>query len=431
MQLEADAEEAATSQRLAKTECERIVRMDVVRAQEAGTSYTAFQQQFRPEGGHRSLQQVWEEVEAERAARRVNRVHSTGEPSPWGAFDAGAAAISALRMDARLLQLPKRVVVSCYVNDLLEVDLVGEVWRPTLSFTLDWTDDGAIMQECDDGKGWRLKGDEDEIWRPFMDFENVVGREEALNDTVGVYTQKRRPLITQFRRHSNQLRPRFMDLSAFPFDVLELDCVCSFAWNASEIELVPGPLQIAPEVKSHSEYLFLGASWVTEKRSYEYLKRYDDSAVYPQLVLTLQLQRRPYYYLMRLVFSLFLITCFEMCSFFLEPNALADRFGVTGTVVLAAVGVQYVAAENLPRIAYLTRLDIWIGVLFVALWLSFCENLCVHLWERCRAPASSWLRPALFLCFVSAATIWFIWPLWQYQRRERQLRQGTEKEKRE
>ena len=264
-----------------------------------------------------------------------------------------------------------------------------------------------------------------------MDFENVVRREDALNDTVGVATQKSRPLITQFRRHSNQLRPRSMDLSAFPFDELELDCVCSFAWNASEVELVPGPLQTASEVKSHSEYLFLGASWVTERRSYEYLKRYDASAVYPQLVLTLRLQRRPHYYLLRVAFSLFLITGFEICSFFLEPGALGDRFGVTGTVVLAVVGVQYVAAETLPRIAYLTRMDIWICILFVALWLSFCENLCVYLWEGCRAPASSWLRPALFASFIVVATIWFIWPLWHYHRRERQLRHSTEKEKME
>ena len=42
-------------------------------------------------------------------------------------------------------------------------------------------------------------------------------------------------MITQFRRHSNTLRPRRIDLSAFPFDVLELDCVCSFAWNVDEV----------------------------------------------------------------------------------------------------------------------------------------------------------------------------------------------------
>ena len=54
--------------------------------------------------------------------------------------------------------------------------------------------------------------------------------------------------------------------------------------------MVPGPLQIAPELTANSEYMFLDASWKVSRRSYGYFERYDDSAEYPPLPHLLRAQ---------------------------------------------------------------------------------------------------------------------------------------------
>ena len=94
----------------------------------------------------------------------------------------GSEPLSAERMDSR--SGPKRAVVSCYVNDLLSIDVVDSAFTPSLSFTLDWTDDGNV-ERSDDG-GWQLKDgvDTDEVWRPFMDFENIVEKQDALDAKI-------------------------------------------------------------------------------------------------------------------------------------------------------------------------------------------------------------------------------------------------------
>ena len=49
-----------------------------------------------------------------------------------------------------------------------------------------------------------------------MDFENIVEKQDALDDVVQVFAQGGRPVMTQFRRHINTLRPHNIDLRNFP-----------------------------------------------------------------------------------------------------------------------------------------------------------------------------------------------------------------------
>ena len=328
-----------------------------------------------------------------------------------------------------------------------------ETFTPLLSFTLDWTDDGAIEKSEGSGSGWVLKVDEDELWRPFMDFENLVERADKLDDTVGVFTQQGRPIINQFRRHINVLRPHKLDLKEFPFDTLQLDVVLSFGWDSTEIQIVPGLIEAADIVQSTPEYVLTSLTATVGDRRYGYFDRYDKSSAYPHLTITMQLARRPFYYIIRLVGTLCAITCMEYTSFLLEPSALSDRFGVSSSVVLAAIGIHYTAAENLPKVPYLTRLDKYMFLCYLLIFVSFVENIVAFKvnqglpsgprettnaalmacyaswWPMCDADSLSRAEDTLafgYVCGVALATLWFNWPLVAYYTRVVQLGKTTQ-----
>lgn len=368
-QDESDAFDAAALKAEAMKAADRIVKADIRKAQQRGLDYHTFRSQYRPVGGDASLHKLWEEA-------------AVGNPSPAKGKAVAADAGGWEPLDLSLPPLPcdvmdgsahKTAVVSVHVNDLLSVDVVGAVFTPLVSFTLDWTDDGAIEWNSA-GSGWALKVDEDEIWRPFMDFENLVEKADSLDDTIGVYTQGGRPIVNQFRRHINVLRPRKMDLAAFPFDTVELDIVLSFGWTSNELQVVPGPVDVSEAVHSSSEYVLTGRRVNVTDQRYSYFERYDASASYPHMTVTLELTRKPLYY-MRLVLTLLAVTCMEITSFLLPATDLSDRFGVSGTVVLAAIGFHYMAAEHLPKLAYLTRLDYYIIWCYILIFGSFVENI--------------------------------------------------------
>jgi hypothetical protein len=313
-QSESDASDAAELKEAAKLAAERIVKADIRKAQQAGLDYDTFRKEYRPVGGDavsicpcfprtvcrdvdsaerclwymQSLHKLWEEFsEGSSSATGKHRASGTGgngggggsdgsSGGGWEALDLSRAPLSCDTMDPA--DTPKRAVVSCYVNDILKVDLVDEVFTPLLSFTLDWTDDGAIERSSSGtSTGWALKVEEDELWRPFMDFENLVEKAESLDDTVGVFTQGGRPIVSQFRRHINVLRPHKLDLREFPFDTMNLDVVLSFGWDSKELEVVPGVIEAADMVHSSSEYVLTGLDAHVTDRRYGYFERYDDS----------------------------------------------------------------------------------------------------------------------------------------------------------
>lgn len=371
--------------------------------------------------------------------------------SSWGALDLSRSALSCEVMDPA--DGPKRVVVSCYVNDILQIDVVAETFTPLLSFTLDWTDDGAIEQTQGSGSGWVLTVDEAELWRPFMDFENLVEKVDSLDDTVGVFTQQGRPIINQYRRHINVLRPHKLDLKEFPFDTLQLDVGLSFGWDSTELMIVPGVIEAAEIVQSSPEYVLTGLTATVNHQRYGYFEQYDKSSSYPHMTVTIQLARRPFYYIIRLVLTLCAITCMEYTSFLLEPSALSDRFAVSSSVVLAAIGIHYTAAENLPKVPYLTRLDKYMFLCYVLIFASFIENIIAFKvnqglpqgsretsnaalmacyaswWPVCDAASLSSVEDTLasgYLGCVSAVTLWFNWPLVAYCRRIAQVEEQRE-----
>jgi hypothetical protein len=45
----------------------------------------------------------------------------------------------------------------------------------------------------------------------------------------------------------------------------------------------------------------------------------------------------------------------EATAFLLSPDELGDRFGVTGTIFLAAVAFYFVTAEQVPKVSYSTQ----------------------------------------------------------------------------
>ena len=150
-----------------------------------------------------------------------------------------------------------------------------------------------------------------------------------------------------------------------------------FGWDESDLAVAAGLLEVAPRVATHPEYLLVGAQAEVGRRECALRQRYDgcEDKGHPLLTIRLRLRRRPWYYLLRLVFTLFMVTTMGSLSFLLPPEDLAIRLGLTGTVVLSAVGFQVVAAGSLPKVPYLTRFDVWILLMHMLIFASFLENM--------------------------------------------------------
>jgi hypothetical protein len=85
------------------------------------------------------------------------------------------------------------------------------------------------------------------------------------------------------------------------------------------------------------------------------------------------------YFLIRIVTVSTLLNLMETCSFLMSPADLGARFGVSGTTFLSAVAFYFVTVEQIPRVGYHTRCDLWSSYSFFLLFGSTVENAAVFI----------------------------------------------------
>lgn len=62
----------------------------------------------------------------------------------------------------------------------------------------------------------------------------------------------------------------------------------------------------------------------------------------------------------------------------MEPADVGDRVGTCIEAALTATAFQLLCAEALPKVSYLTQLDIFLMALFVLIFLACVESVCVY-----------------------------------------------------
>ena len=152
-------------------------------------------------------------------------------------------------------------------------------------------------------------------------------------------------------------------------------------------------------------------------------------------MIRLRVRRDPWYYLLRITFVSVILSAVEACSFLIDVNDLGGRFGVSGTMLLSAVAFYFVTLEQLPKVAYLTRTDVWNMCTFLLLFLSTMENglsywILASGWRDAEwVAAMEWWSCAAYVAASFGSTAWYVWPLLEYRRDVAAMAAAKEKEK--
>jgi hypothetical protein len=167
-----------------------------------------------------------------------------------------------------------------------------------------------------------------------------------------------------------------MELQRFPLDrqFLNMDLnvwlqTPTVRWNW----ILKPPVWVPQDY--HKPIMVRVVSSVTE---YELLPPWVDFAKKePPFTIRLRVNRLAMYYGGNIVLPNFLIVLGCFSAFAIAPVNVADRLAVSITLMLAAVAFRFVIESMLPKVTYLTLMDYYIMVGFLALSLLICENAIV------------------------------------------------------
>lgn len=257
--------------------------------------------------------------------------------------------------------------IGIYIIDISRVDDANQRFSTDFFLRLTWNDPRLAFEANGNSSSPKLLS-LDEIWHPAVGIIQQEDLDRHYRDNVEIDPSGN---VKYSQRYSGNIH-FVMDLRDFPFDDHTLTLsASSYPHDIHEVQLIPDP-QI-----TGIDPVFTLTGWDIVSSGYNT----DTSYMAPQnkyrsrFNLEIEINRRPGFFLMRIVFPLSIIVFMSWMVFWINPVHLEAQIGVSATALLSLFAFHFSMSELLPRISYLTRMDIFVTGSTLLIFLAIVETV--------------------------------------------------------
>ena len=272
-------------------------------------------------------------------------------------FDGGAACaqqrqVSRPNPDAG----PTTVSVAIWLIDIDSIDSALQNFVANVWITLVWQD-SRLAYRGKESRTYKLA----DVWHPRVQIANEIGLiRKTMPEEVEVSPQG--TVIYRQRYVGPFSQP--LNLRDFPFDThaFQLHLVAP-GYTRNEIRFVPDARYVAGGLE-HAAGIAKNISlpdwkirgFLTKDLPYTVIPGYDTVGY----AFEFTAERQSQYYIWKIVLPLVLIVLMSWSVFLIDPTNAGPKIGVATTAMLTLIAYRFVVDSQVPRVAYLTRLDIFI-----------------------------------------------------------------------
>ena len=307
---------------------------------------------------------------------------------------------------------PVDIHVGLFVNELREIDAMADTFRFLGTVTATWCDPRLAFDPQEEGTetlayhGLAAEEKTNSIWTVQGFPTNQIG---AVAATQRVLRQRFDGRISATLNFDTKLAADY-DLRRFPFDKQTLTLgMESFAWDASQL------VMIANHDTTGFSNDFIMPEWdivdVFAETMITDVARSEEP--FSRLLLSIVIERKSGFYLWKVLLPLLIIVALSWSVFWMKDEKFAVRVRTSATGILTIVAYQFMAAKDLPRVAYLTLIDKIMVASFILLAITVVQSLIV---SRCSDPEvgrridrnARWIFPLAYvglILIVVAATM--------------------------
>ncbi len=130
-------------------------------------------------------------------------------------------------------------------------------------------------------------------------------------------------------------------------------------------------------------------SWKAESRPYI---PFEGEVGTPGYIMEIQIKRRPSYFIWKVIFPLCLIVIMYWIPRWLDPKESSTSIGISTTAFLTLVAYLFAITVLLPKVSYLTRMDDFILLSTLLVFVGLISNGYIDIFDQCRAYCSSRTR---------------------------------------
>jgi hypothetical protein len=303
------------------------------------------------------------------------------------------------------------VGIGIFANQLRSLDAVRDQYTFRGHLKATWCDPRLAFDPNEAGSDERVffggdaKRQRDLIWLPGGFPANRSGSFETTERVVRIFPDG---TVYNDLNVSIQLHAAF-DLRRFPFDSQKLELIIdSFRWSADEMVFVPDPTTagFAPDF-SIQEWEIEGVNGPAEE-----FVPLRSAVPNSRFIYEIRVSRRAGFYLWKVMLPILIIVALSWSVFWMTDERLPGRSRITATGVLTVVAYQFVIADGLPHITYLTVLDKMMLVSFSILSVTVLQSMLVARYFDTQPDVahridviSRWLFPCIYILLLAACVI--------------------------
>ncbi len=260
------------------------------------------------------------------------------------------------------LERPTSVWMSVFVVDVDQVESAEQSFLVNVYYKAKWRDPRLAHRQP--GK---VRRPLNEIWHPGL---QLINRQMVFNSFLDSVEIAQDGEVTYRQRVWGSFSQP-LSLHDFPFDrqTFGVEFVAE-PYSSSEIEFRQDPQAKSgiADILSFADWQLLG--W--QVRAEEYMPSADVSPR-ARFVFSFDLKRRYGYYVLKIILPLIFIVAMSWTVFWIDPNDGGVQINVAITTILTLIAYQFSVGEVIPRVDYMTRLDLFILISTALIFASLIE----------------------------------------------------------
>ena len=254
------------------------------------------------------------------------------------------------------------VEVKMILLDVDEVDNVKQSFTANLILVLSWQDESLTHEGAEP-----ISKPLADIWHPGIQILNQQRIVATFPKAVEVYPDG--TVVYRQRYWGGFSQP--LKLDSFPFDSQSLTItLANVGIGMQSARLIPSADSGVSAQLLIPDWGVTGWNFETSELSAEGL-----AAQVQGMVFSLDVKRDTNYFKYKVIFPLILIVMMSWMVFWIDPSLVASQISVSVTAMLTMIAYRFALAGLIPRLPFLTTLDLFVLVSTLAVFISMLEVL--------------------------------------------------------
>jgi hypothetical protein len=293
-----------------------------------------------------------------------------------------------------------KVTIALVLLNITNIDEVGERFHVNAYLFMRWQDLRLKYAQTSSQRD-AITYSKGEIWSPTVELVNAIDPRQSVDTKMIVNDHGG---VSYSERFSAAVTSTFA-LRTFPFDSQTLNLVFRpYVGEQKDFSLITDSRRsrTVPEFRLYSSL----ASWDVERLGARAATvEASDGGRVSEARFQLSIRRNSAFYVWKVILPLLLMVMLSWAVFWIKADDVATQVQIAVTTVLTIIAFAFAISGSLPRVSYLTFIDVFFLTCYLFVFIAIAELMSVHVSHRTRGSDiaerirrhARWLVPIAFL----------------------------------